>query len=582
MAIGLLSKLKKVSVAVCASAMALALPASNGLASRAQSEFPGPGVVTGRPGAIASVTYETEAGLGCREASLSEQAFVGSHGPTDGLRDISEPRLQSESGLHIILRATPALDANPQAKAAFLRAAAAWEERIASPTTVIIDADFAPTWFGNEYPQGVMGFTNPQMLIAFNYYVPILLQLIYTASTPEEAALYQAMSFQLVPTDLGPTWNVLAPSALFRTLHVINSDPDTDPGHFGPPPAIGFNSNMSFDFDPSDGIDEGTYDFEGAVMHEIGHVLGFVSAVGQRELNPDCDLALTMWDLFRVRPGATLESFGTAERILSTGGAQVFFKGTGELQLSTGLPDSGSGDGLQPSHWRDRAIVGQRIGLMDPSLPPGTRQTIAMNDLSAADVYGYTLRPFGNNRPAVSTLKADLNGDVLSVAGSGTDADGDVMQAQATFLDVGGRSLAQTSPFPMDFGVTTTLAIKLGFPGMNARPEATAISLVLIDSRGNRSAPVTADFSAADPGGAKLSSASYSGGVLKLKGKRLSSDMQVEINGVLVAPPAALTSPSAKKLTLSGSPTALNIRAGANRIRVIGGGVRSNILVAGL
>ena len=218
---------------------------------------------------------------------------------------------------------------------------------------------------------------------------------------------------------------------------------------------------------------------------------------------------------------------------------------------------------------------------MDPTLVSGARQTITMNDLAALDVVGYTMRPFGNNRPAIGSLSADLRGDVLSLTGVGSDADGDVMQAQTTFFGEDGRSLAQTAPFPLDFGVTTTLAIKLGFTGMNGLAEATSVSLVLIDSRGNRSAAVTADFSAADAGGAKLTSASYSDGLLKIKGKRLSSDMQVEINGVIVA--ANVNSPSQKKLNVAGSAADLRIRSGSNRIRVISsGGQRSNILVAGL
>jgi hypothetical protein len=50
--------------------------------------------------------------------------------------------------------------------------------------------------------------------------------------------------------------------------------------------------------------------------------------------------------------------------------------------------------------------------------------------------------------------------------------------------------------------------------------------------------------------------------------------MQVEVNGVLVAPPAIVTSPSQKKLSVAGSTAALNIRLGSNRIRVISGGQR--------
>jgi hypothetical protein len=545
------------------------------------------GLITGAPGTTACVAYETdEAGgvSGCRLPKPEESETIAHRDVTRELRVINPPQLQSEGGLQIILRATPALEANPAAKAAFLRAADAWASRVQTPTTVFIDIDFAPTWFGEPFPSGVLGITNPQMLVGVLQYFSLLNQLTCSSNDSHELSLYQALpqAPAAVPTDLGDTWDILAPSAVYRTLGMINQDPNYDPEGYGPKPAIGFNSNVSFDFDPNDGIDAGKYDFEGMVSHEIGHVLGFVSAVGQRELNPQCDLAVTVWDLFRLRPGASMGTLATANRILSSGGAQVFFQGNSELQLSTGRPDNSGQDGLQPSHWRDDSLVGQRIGLMDPTVATGIRTTLTLNDLAALDLFGYTLKPLGNNRPTVSGLAADLNGDVLTLTGTGTDADGDVVQAQATFLDQKGNALAQTAPFSTDYGLISKVNVTLRFTGMGGQPEATQISLVLIDSRGNRSTPVIADFSGGDPGAAKVISATYEGGTLLVRGKRMASDSRLEINGVVVGSGSVNVAATGKKLTITAPSAALNLRAGSNRVRVISGGLRSSLLIATL
>lgn len=172
---------------------------------------------------------------------------------------------------------------------------------------------------------------------------------------------------------------------------------------------------------------------------------------------------------------------------------------------------------------------------------------------------------------------------MLTLTGTGADADGDVVQAQSQFLDQKGHPLAQTAPFSTDFGITSKLNINVRFTGMGGQPEATQISLVLIDSRGNRSTGVVVDFSGGDPGAPKVISAFYDGSTLIVKGKRMTADSQVEVNGVIVAPPAsANVAASGKKLTITAPSASLNLRSGSNRVRVISGGLRSSLLIATL
>lgn len=329
----------------------------------------------------------------CREATPEEAAWMQRRDPTVPLHMISPLRTsQQQTGLRIILRATPQLEQFPQAKAAFLRAAQTWERLIRNPITIVLDVDFGPTRFGQPYPQGVIGSTRSQEIGSQNVYPDVRTQLLRGAS-PQETAVYNALPQGQVPTDLGPTAAVFAPSAVFRALGLISpvADPDGERSRFGDPPSIGFNSNFPFDFNPDDGIDPDKIDFDATVVHEIGHALGFTSLVGSRELDPSAPVAVSVWDLFRFRPGVTLETFSTRQRILSSGGEQIFFAGPPELPLSTGRPDGSGGDGQQASHWKDDALTGQYIGIMDPTATRGRRGTITGNDLRALDFMGYQM-----------------------------------------------------------------------------------------------------------------------------------------------------------------------------------------------
>ena len=169
------------------------------------------------------------------------------------------------------------------------------------------------------------------------------------------------------------------------------ADPDSEQNDLGDPPAVGFNSDFDYDFDPTDGIDSNRIDFDSVAVHELGHVLGFKSNTGYRELVRNSPVAVTVWDLFRFRPGITLDSFATAQRILSSGGGQEFFDGSREVALSTGRPDGTGGDREQSSHWKDDRLTGNYVGIMDPTLADGQRDTITENDLAALRSFGYTV-----------------------------------------------------------------------------------------------------------------------------------------------------------------------------------------------
>jgi len=330
------------------------------------------------------------------------------------------------AGLNIILRGTAQLDANPQAKAAFERAAQIWEARIANPITVFVDVDFGTTRFGEAFPDGVIASADTDDLGGEDLYNSVRALLVARADTPAEQAIYNSLPTGSIPTDLGTTDNVLAPSILLRAISAIEATAPADDSA----PSIGFNSAFQYDFDPSNGISPGRKDFEGVVVHEIGHMLGFVSSVGNVELGvPDNYPAI--FDYFRFRPSVTSGTFTNAQRVQSSGGEQVFFAGGAKLSFSTGRADGESGDENQASHWKDDDLTGVRIGIMDPTLDSGVRTELSDNDLIAFAFMGYDIS--GGSGTCTET-EPNQTIDTASTLTSGVPCTGNVSIAdQATY-----------------------------------------------------------------------------------------------------------------------------------------------------
>lgn len=348
---------------------------------------------------------EEGGGLACRPATPEESYRINRPREVP-LRVFGEDGVGLQAGLNIILRGTAQLDANPAAKAAFERAAAIWESKISDTITIYVDVDYGTTRFGEAFEEDTIASAGtPSYIYNPGSFATLRASLIARANNASESTIYGLLPASSVPTDdvSGSTSRFGAGAPLLRVLGFFDAVALPD----DPAPSIGFNSKFSYDFDPSNGIFPGQTDFEGVVVHEIGHMLGFVSRVGSGEQGNTVGPAVL--DLFRFRPGVTLGSFTSAQRILSSGGEQVFFAGGTALGLSTGRSDGTGGDERQASHWKDDALSGVRIGIMDPTLASGVRSELTNADLTTFGFLGYAIGSSGTppNTPAApSNLSA--------------------------------------------------------------------------------------------------------------------------------------------------------------------------------
>lgn len=153
---------------------------------------------------------------------------------------------------------------------------------------------------------------------------------------------------------------------------------------------IDISTRYQYDYDPSDGISPGTYDFVGIATHEIGHALGFFSGVdgldAASSLRPAGQFSsVNSLDLFRY---SSLSATSHAIDFTADNRSKYFSINGGATVGPAFSEGEFYGDGAQASHWKD----GGDIGVMQPYVAVGVAgPRISSSDLMAMDVIGWTV-----------------------------------------------------------------------------------------------------------------------------------------------------------------------------------------------
>lgn len=297
----------------------------------------------------------------------------------------------AQAGLVFNFAHDPGMDAN--AVAGFTSAGARWSSLFSDSMTVNISIDFKNLG-GSILGQAASSRTTES-------YSSVRGALVTDAKSADDFAAIGSLQsgsslsvntnrWKNSPTGSGSATpymvalsNMSITTANAKALGLLSgSDPSQDA-------AITFNSSFSWDWDGSNGIGGGQYDFVGIAAHEIGHALGFISGVDMLEYNysnfNDNGFAwVSSVDLFRYQAGSTIP-------YLCADNTSKYFSLDNGATGSSNLFSNGTvfGDGRQASHWKDNL----GLGILDPTAANGELLQISALDITAFDAIGYDAVP---------------------------------------------------------------------------------------------------------------------------------------------------------------------------------------------
>jgi hypothetical protein len=172
---------------------------------------------------------------------------------------------------------------------------------------------------------------------------------------------------------------------------------------------IKFSDTFNFDFNPSNGISAGYYDFVGVAIHELGHSLGFLSGADEYDFygcpsGPECanfanykvndDYWGYVADLYRYSGDPTGVGPGGPQLDWAANSPAYFSLDHGLTHFQNGVFSTGNynGDGNQASHWKEPGVAcGTFLGVMNPYICNGSTIDVTALDLSFFDAIGWNL-----------------------------------------------------------------------------------------------------------------------------------------------------------------------------------------------